>query len=171
MARRKSAVLEETAVIEVEATVVEVEAAVIEETAVVEAAVVDELTEAVVLELAEASNHHVAVEIYNMGEFEVAPAIDRKYVSLYFGLREMYGQAVKLRDKNIDWQTFNSKFEECFGKVEEREYSIEELAQFTWDYFRKTIEEVVEYNKKSLARRNERENEEKHDLVTEELPY
>lgn len=147
---KKSATLE---IPTIEVAAIELEAAVVAETV---------LTEAVTLELAEASAIEISAivevptERFNMGEFAVLPHAERQYVSVYFGIREMYGQAVKLRDKDIDWQAFNAKFEECFGKVEEKIHSIEKLQKFAWDYFHKTIEEVVEYNRKSLARRREK---------------
>lgn len=137
----------------IEVAAIELEAAVVAETV---------LAEAVTVELAEASAVQISAivevptERFNMGEFAVLPHAERQYVSVYFGTREMYAQAVKLRDKDIDWQAFNLKFEECFGSVDERKYSIEELTQFAWDYFHKTKEEVVEYNRKSLARRREK---------------
>lgn len=105
--------------------------------------------------------------IYNMGEFKVIPYIERRYSAVYYGIREMYGQVLKKRNNNeFDWQAFNSKFEECFGKVEDRKHSIEELEQFAFEYFEKTIEEVVEYNRKSLNRRKERESNEQINIET-----
>ncbi len=117
------------------------------------------LDEAVVLELEAASievNKVPTVEVeFDMGEFKVFPHAERQYASLYFGLRSLYGQAVRLRDKEIDWSKFTPVFEQCFGSIEERRFSMEELSEFAWSYFHKTVEEVVEHNKKSLARRNE----------------
>jgi hypothetical protein len=127
MARRKSAVLEVEAEIEV-VTPVEVITPV-----------------------------EVAPVIYNMGEFEITPYAERRYTGVYYGLREMYGQVVKKTDLDFDWEVFNAKFEECFGKLEDRKYSLEELSEFAREYFDKSIEEVVEYNRKSLNRRKEYE--------------
>lgn len=92
---------------------------------------------------------------FDMGEFAIIPFADRQYTSLYFGLRSLYGQAIRLRDKEIDWLAFNPIFERCFGSIEEKRFSMEELEEFAWKFFHKTVEEVVEHNKKSLARRNE----------------
>ncbi len=102
----------------------------------------------------------IEIPTFDMGKFAVAPHADRQYISLYFGLRSLYGQAIRLRDKAIDWTSFTPVFEQCFGSIEERKFSMEELSEFAWSYFHKTVEEVVEHNKKSLARRNEQVDDE-----------
>lgn len=111
--------------------------------------------------------------VYNMGEFEITPYKDREYSAVYYGIREMYGQVCKKSDPEFDWEAFNAKFEQCFGKVEDRKYSLEELGEFTNVYFNKSIEDVVQYNRRSLNRRKQ-QNTEKPKLKTsakQEIPY
>lgn len=115
---------------------------------------------------------------YDMGEFEIQLHTERQYTSVYYGVREMYGQVCKKSDPQFDWEAFNTTFEGCFGKVEEKMHSLQELGEFAQIYFNKSIEETVEYNRKSLNRRRQKTTEmpklktiEKVEVDEEELPY
>ncbi|NJN07496.1 MAG: hypothetical protein HC815_05715 [Richelia sp. RM1_1_1] len=117
---------------------------------------------------------------YNMGEFEVTPYIEQQYTSVYYGVREIYGQVCKKSDPQFDWEAFNAKFEGCFGKVEDEKNSLEELGKFAQIYFNKSIEEVIDYNRNSLNRRKKSTSTtempklktiDKVEVVEKELPY
>lgn len=118
--------------------------------------------------------------IFDMGEFEVRPYSERQYISVYFGIREMYGQVCRKssNSKEFDWEAFNAKFEECFGKVEDKRHSLTDLSKFAKEYFNKSLYEVVEYNRKSLIRRKQKSTSTNFEMpklkaepAKEEIPY
>lgn len=118
--------------------------------------------------------------VFNMGNFEVIPFNERQYISVYFGIREMYGQVCRKssNSKEFDWEAFNAKFEECFGKVEQKKHSLDDLGEFAKEYFNKSLDEVVEYNRKSLIRRKQKSTSTNFEMpklkaepAKEEIPY
>lgn len=90
---------------------------------------------------------------YDMGEFQVIPYAEQQYNSTYLGIREMYFQICKKSDANLEKEAFDTKFEQCFGKVENKTNSLEELEQFAQTYFNKYPDQVSEYYRNSLNRR------------------
>lgn len=131
-----------------------------------------------VVEVAEENTKAIATPVYNMGEFEVIPFSERQYISVFYGIKEMYGQVCKKSDSEFDWEAFNEKFEECFGKVEQKEHSLNDLGDFAKEYFNKSISEVVEYNRNSLIRRKQKSTSANFEMpklkaepAKEEIPY
>lgn len=133
-----------------------------------------------VVEVAEENTKAIATPVYNMGEFEVIPFSERQYISVFYGIREMYGQVCRKSSNSteFDWEAFNAVFEGCFGKVEQKEHSLDDLGEFAKEYFNKSISEVVEYNRNSLIRRKQKSTSANFEMpklkaepAKEEIPY
>ncbi len=96
------------------------------------------------------------------GEFAVADYSESIYPALYYALREVMGikcqAAMRQQDKRFDWKAFNAKFTEVMGgtKVEERKYTLEQLIQYATTKTGKGVEDLLEINRKSWERRNNR---------------
>lgn len=95
----------------------------------------------------------------DLGEFAVTPYLERRYKSIYFGIREMYGLVFKKSNPELDWEALNAQFILCFGEVEEKKHSFDELEEFALEYFNKTLDEIIAFNHKSLNRRSKQSTE------------
>lgn len=101
------------------------------------------------------------------------------YPALYYALREVMGikcqAAMRQQDKRFDWKAFNTKFTEVMGgtKVEERKYTLEQLIQYATTKTGKGVEDLLEINRKSWERRNNRKGKnngsEQEEVVEDEF--
>lgn len=113
------------------------------------------------------------------GEFAVADYSESIYPALYYALREVMGikcqAAMRQQDKRFDWKAFNTKFTEVMGgtKVEERKYTLEQLIQYATTKTGKGVEDLLEINRKSWERRNNRKGKnngsEQEEVVEDEF--
>ena len=117
-----------------------------------------------------------------LGEFAVSDYHERLYPKVYYAIRERQGYTAKgTMDEAFNWEAFKEKFEEAFGTLEERKYTLEQMLDYARRKFGMTLDDLVKANKRSWERRRawELQNQQvtqdinmiktPHDL--EEIPY
>ena len=91
-----------------------------------------------------------------LGEYGTEDHYEKLYSTVYYTIRELQGLSVKrsLGD-DFSWDELKSRFEDVFGKIEERRFSLEQLLEYAARKFGKTLEQLMADNDKSWKRRRE----------------
>ncbi|MEI2578006.1 hypothetical protein [Scytonema sp. PRP1] len=101
----------------------------------------------------------IVIDDSAMEQFKVESFDVRKYNAIFYSIRDLYGRESQrqLGADNFDWAAFKAQFEICFGRPEDRRYTIEQLLIFAQKKFNMGLEDLLVYNRKSWKRREEQQ--------------
>lgn len=99
----------------------------------------------------------MAVDITLMGEFQIKTYTERAFKSAWYGLLETWGQHIQLREgviwKSEKWNQLKAKMVELFGEPDSTGGSTEKLVDFALRGFGKGLDDLIEINRASFAKR------------------
>lgn len=97
-----------------------------------------------------------AIDNSVLGEYAVSNYSERVYTKVYYSIRSLCGLVAKRTLKEtFSWDEFKERFANDFGKVEEKQFSLEQLLEYANRKFGKTLEDLLAEHEISWQRRRE----------------
>ncbi|MEA5573643.1 hypothetical protein [Calothrix sp. UHCC 0171] len=91
-----------------------------------------------------------------LGDYAISDYSERVYSKVYYSIRSLCGLVAKRSLKEtFSWDEFKERFNNDFGKVEEKRFSLEQLLEYANRKFGKTLEDLLAEHEISWQRRRE----------------
>lgn len=93
-----------------------------------------------------------------MGEFAVKTHAESQFKSCWHAILEIWGNKIQFEHHikwqgNYHWNKLRTKMVELFGEPDKPTATLDELIEFSMEYFGKDLDALVKYNRESWERR------------------